>query len=217
VRLFWPQARSLVFAGKGGLFASLPRWCFLFPPWCIPWGWLLFSQPFRLWSLCSPSPPGSGVLCLFVFGFFVLLVFSGRRFFPRRPAGCFVFVLSRRWRALVPNLSILWMLDLRLSIGFLETRATQMGSPASSCSAAVCSGRRDHWWPVRDRHAPVKCSFRRACGGLVPAFFRRAKAVAGHWGTDLMVGGFGGGAYCTRAGLRRRQCYPPTCWVEFFC
>jgi hypothetical protein len=71
----------------------------------------------------------------------------------------------------VPNLSILWMLDLRLAIGFLETRAAQMGSPASSCFAAVCSGRRDHWWPARDRHAPMKFFLRRARGGLVPAFF----------------------------------------------
>jgi hypothetical protein len=107
------------------------------------------------------------------------------------------------------------MLDLRLVIGFLETRAAQMGSPALPCSAAVCSGRRDHWWPARDRHAPVKSSLRRARGGLAPAFFRREKAVAGLWGTDLLVGGFGGGACRTRAGLRRRQCYPPTCWVEF--
>jgi hypothetical protein len=66
------------------------------------------------------------------------------------------------------------MLDLRLAIGFLKTRAAQMGSPAS-CSAAVCSGRRDHWWPVRDRHAPVKFSLRRARGGLVPAFFSPGK------------------------------------------
>jgi hypothetical protein len=32
----------LLFAGKGGLFASLPRWYFLLPPWFIPWGWVLF-------------------------------------------------------------------------------------------------------------------------------------------------------------------------------
>jgi hypothetical protein len=136
---------------------------------------------------------------------------------PEASGGVHLFsFLPHRWRALVPNLSILWMLDLRLAIGFLETRAAQMGSSASSCSAAVCSGRRDHWWPARDCHAPVKFSLRRARGGLVPTFFRRAKAVAGLWGTDMMVGGFGGGACCTRAGLRRRQCYPPTCWVEFF-
>jgi len=30
-------------------------------------------------------------LCLFVFGFFFLLIFSGRRFFPRRLAGCSCF------------------------------------------------------------------------------------------------------------------------------
>jgi len=39
--------------------------------------------------------------------------------------------------------------------------------------------------------------------------------VAGHWGADMMASGFGGGACCTRAGLRRRQCFPPTFWIEF--
>jgi hypothetical protein len=62
---------------------------------------------------------------------------------------------------------------------------------------------------------PVKYSLRLARGDLIPAFFCRAKAVAGHWGADLMAGGFGGGACCTRAGLRRRQCSPPTVWIEF--
>jgi hypothetical protein len=32
---------------------------------------------------------------------------------------------------------------------------------------------------------------------------------------DLLFGSFGGGACCTRAGLRRRQCPPPTTLVEF--
>jgi hypothetical protein len=32
---------------------------------------------------------------------------------------------------------------------------------------------------------------------------------------DLLFGSFGGGACCTRAGLRRRQCPPSTTWVEF--
>jgi len=61
----------------------------------------------------------------------------------------------------------------------------------------------------------VKFSLRPARGGLAPAFFRCAKAVAEHWVADLMAGGFGGGACCTRAGLRRRQCSPPTTWIEF--
>jgi hypothetical protein len=76
------------------------------------------------------------------------------------------------------------MLDLRLSIGFLETRAAQMGSPVSSCSAAVCSGRRDHRWPARDRLAPVKFSLRPARGGLAPLFF----AVQRRWpGTGWLI------------------------------
>jgi len=42
----------------------------------------------------------------------------------------------------VPKLFQLLMLDLRLSTGFLETRAAQMGSPASSYSAAGIIGDR---------------------------------------------------------------------------
>jgi hypothetical protein len=38
----------------------------------------------------------------------------------------------------------------------------------------------------------VKFSLRPGRGGLAQAFFRRAKAVAGHWVADLMAGGFGG-------------------------
>jgi hypothetical protein len=50
------------------------------------------------------------------------------------------------------------MLDLRLSIGFLETRATQMGPPVFFGSAVVCFGSGGHRWPARDRHAPGKSS-----------------------------------------------------------
>jgi hypothetical protein len=80
---------------------------------------------------------------VFGFSFFSSSLAGGSSRGVRR--GALSSFLSRRWRALVPNLSILWMLDLRLAIGFLETRAAQMGSPALSCPAAVCSGRRDHW------------------------------------------------------------------------
>jgi methyl coenzyme M reductase beta subunit len=81
-------------------------------------------------------------VCVWFFSFFSFSLAGGSSRGVWR--GALVFVLSRRWRVLVPNLFLLLMLDLRLFIGFLETRAAQMGSPTSSCSAAVCSGRRDH-------------------------------------------------------------------------
>jgi hypothetical protein len=112
----------------------------------------------------------------------------------------------------VSNLFLLLMLNLRLTIGILETRAAQMGSPASSLFR--CCLFRPSGSSVTD-HAPAKFSLRLARGGFVPAFFCRAKAVAGHWGADLMAGGFRGGACCTRAGLRRRQCSPPTFGLNF--
>jgi hypothetical protein len=91
---------------------------------------VLFSESSELWSLCY--------LCLFVFFFFCSSrsLAGGPSQSVRR--GVLVFVLSRRWSVFVPKLFQLLMLDLRFSIGFLETRAVQMGSPASSCSAAVC-------------------------------------------------------------------------------
>jgi hypothetical protein len=62
----------------------------------------------------------------------------------------------------------------------------------------------------------VKLSLRPTRGGLVPAFFRRAKAAVGHWEADLLAGGFGGGACCSRAGLWRRQCFPSDVFGLYF-
>jgi len=97
-------------------------------------------------------------------------------------------------------------LDLRLFIGFIETRAAQMGSPALSCSVAVVYGCRDHWWPARDCHAPVKFSLLPARGVSFWRFFAEQRRRSGLWVADLLAGGFGGGVCRTRAGLRRRQC-----------
>jgi hypothetical protein len=135
-------------------------------------------------EFCSPSPLDSGVLVLSVFVFVFLFCSScslaGGPFRDVR-RGVLVFVLSRRWSVFVPKLFQILMLDLRLTIGFLETRATQMGSSAFPCSSVVISGCRDYWLPARDCHAPVKFSLLPARGGLVPAYFRRAMAAVGLW------------------------------------
>lgn len=112
---------------------------------------VLFSESSGLWSLCY-----------FVFVFFYVLLVLWQEVLPEASGGVFLFfVLSRWWSVFVPKLFQLLMLDLRFSIDFLETRATQMGSPSSSCSAAVCSGCRDHRWPSFLFDRRVEVSFRR--------------------------------------------------------
>jgi len=68
----------------------------------------------------------------------------------------------------VSNLFLLLMLNLRLTIGILETRAAQMGSPASSLFR--CCLFRPSGSSVTD-HAPAKFSLRLARGGFVPPTF----------------------------------------------
>jgi hypothetical protein len=152
----------------------------------------LFSQSSWLWSFVSPSPLDSGVCVVCVYFFFSFFLFSGKRSFPRGPAGVIVSVLSRRWSVLCINRLQISTLDLRLSIGFLETCAAQMGSPALSCSAATVSGYRDQWWPARDCHAPVKFSLLPARGVSLRRLLAGQRLRMGLWVADLSAGGFRG-------------------------
>lgn len=127
---------------------------FLFPPWCVSLE-VVFSQPLGLWSFASPSPYWTLEFCVgfccFLFSFFAFLwqevdlEASGGEF-------CCCCLACGAFPSLICDASL--MLDLRLSIGFWETRAIQMGPSACSGSIVLCCGHVGYWWPARGCHAP---------------------------------------------------------------
>jgi len=162
-----------------------------------------------IWAveLASPSPLWTLEFCVGICCFslssllwqVVVLEASGRE-------SCCCCLACGAFPSLICQASL--MLDLRFSIGFWETRATQMGPPACFGSGVLCCGRVGYRKPARGCHAPVTSCLWAARGGHAPLLFATQRWCPNS-GWPIYCLAASGKARAVHAPFRWRQCFLP--------